>query len=172
MPWGASMCSLLISVLNSRRRKSGVGFRGFTSWVWRSCFWWYLSLGSKLEDHGRTGEGSAPAPPSVPVPRPVARGLASRRQVRMQLLAAFTHGAPNPQRIVCAMRVSNHHVKKSSHLFCVCIISLWPRRCRCVNVLEYVLASCAALRMLQQVLVALCAQRRLLLKPLIKNYFS
>lgn len=108
MPWCVSMCSLLIYVLNSRRKRNGVGFGGSTSSLWRCSLRWYLSLslGREEEDHGRTGKGGAPAAPSVPVPRPVARGLADRRQVRMQL-ASFTHGALNPLRI-CAPR--EHHI--------------------------------------------------------------
>lgn len=76
-------------------------FGGSTSSVWRCSLRLYLSLDCEEEDHGRTGEGGAPSAPSVPVPRPVARGLADRRQVRMQLIASFTHGALNPLRI-CA----------------------------------------------------------------------
>lgn len=83
-----------------------------TSSLWRCGLRWYLSLSLGFEegDHGRTGEGGAPAAPSVPVPRPVARGLAERRQVWMQLLVAFTHGAPNPLRI---STTSEHYITVS-----------------------------------------------------------
>lgn len=102
------MCWVLISVLNSRSKRNGVGFGGIhllgveVRFVAIS-----LPLGSIEEDHGRTGEGGAPVAPSVPVPRPVARGLADRRQVRMRLLASFTHGAPNPMRI---SEPCEHHI--------------------------------------------------------------
>lgn len=70
----------------------------FTSSARRCGLQWSLSLslGSEEESHGRTGEGGAPSAPSVPVPRPVARGLANRRQVRVP---RFTHGALNPLRM-------------------------------------------------------------------------
>lgn len=135
MPWAVSMCSLLMSVLNSRGKRNGVGFGDSTSSAWRCGLRWFLSLslGSEKEDNGRTGEGGAPAATSVPVPRPVARRLADRRQVRMQLLASFTHGAPNPLRI-CVPREHHTTCLKSTRLFFVCILSLCSR---CMNVLDY-----------------------------------
>ena len=85
-------------------RRAELDFGGSTSSVWRCGLRSFLSVSpgsEEEEDHGWTGEGGAPAAPSVPVPRPVARGLADRRQVGMLLLAPFTHGAPNLLRI-CA----------------------------------------------------------------------
>lgn len=144
MPWGVSMYSLLIYVLNRRRKGHGVCFGGV---LLRGLRWYSsLSLGSK-EDHGRTGEGGAPAAPSVPVPRPVARGLADWRQVRTQL-APFTHGALVLLRI-CSPRVHHITLCKKYSLYS----SLWCHGLGSVNVLEYFTVTCAAvlLRMLQQV---------------------
>lgn len=176
MPWGVSMCSLLIYVLNSRRK----------SWFWGV----HLLLGgvevrfavisvsiSGLcgveEHHGRTGKGGAPAAPSVPVPRPVARGLADRRQVRMQpLLASFTHGALKPLRICAPWE---HHIILSiKYLFCFCIFFL---SCDLVDsggwmclwsILLSASRAALLLWMLQQ--VPLCARRRLLLMLLIQYH--
>lgn len=148
MPWSVSMCSLLIYVLNSRRKGQGVGFEGVHL---RRLRWnLSLSLGSEEDDHGRTGEGGAPVAPSVPVPRPVARGMANRRQVRMRLLAPFTHGALNP----CA---PHHQVLKVLR-----IVSLGSDGFRSVAVLQCFICAfnCAALlRRLQQVFSSPCLRR-------------
>lgn len=67
--------------------------------------------GSEEEDHGRTGKRGAPAAPSVPVPRPVARGLADRRPVRMLacgLRTARAESAAHPH----AARASYHLLYK------------------------------------------------------------
>lgn len=82
----------------------------------------YLCLDCKEEDDGRTGEGCASPAPAVPVPRPVARGLADRRQVRMQLIASFTHGALNPLRI-CAHSVIS---KKYSLILLIHFLTVMP----------------------------------------------
>lgn len=102
LPWDVSMCTLLISALSSRRKRSGVGFEGVHLGGVEAQFSVLTVSGAwGGGDHGGNGEGRAPAATSVPVPRPVARGLADRRQVRMQLFASFTRDALSPLRI-CA----------------------------------------------------------------------
>lgn len=155
MPWGVSMYSLLIYVLNSRKKGHGVGFGG----VHLRGLRWYLSLslGSE-EDHGRTREGGAPAAPSVPVPRPVARGLADWRQVRMQL-APFTHGALIPLRICTPWE----HLITLSKKYCLHFVSVVSRIqvCECFGVFYCQLCRSVVMDAATGLLVPLCAQTRL-----------
>lgn len=56
--------------------------------VWISTPRWFVSFA----DYGGAGEGGSAAAAAVPVPRPVARGLADRRQVeQLQLLSLCLH---------------------------------------------------------------------------------
>lgn len=136
--------------------------RGSTSAVWRCNLRFYLFLDSEEEDHGRNGEGRAPAATSVPVPRPVARGLADRRQVRMQLFASFTRGALNPLRIcvpgeliTLTKRYSSVSLKHFSHSG---LAHLGPLMCWDMLLPAELLHGCC-----NRFTRLVCAQRRLLM---------
>lgn len=135
MPWGVSMFSSFINVLNSRTKQSGVSFWRFYSFAWRCICRWTLSLplDSEEDDHGRIGEGGAPAAPSVPVPRPVARGLADGRQVGMLnrlRTAHWIHCATVRHESIIAPHLQSTY-SLCSRIFSLC--SFWSK---CMNVLE------------------------------------
>lgn len=146
VPWGVSMCSLLIYVLNSRRKRNWVGFGGdhllavevrfAVVFVSVSGFWGGGPWSNWRRRCSRCPLGTG----SETCCSGTGRATTGMNAAACSVYARRTESVAHQYNIRTL-----YHCLESTHFFCTAIKSLWSQQIRCMNVSENFMVSFAVL---------------------------